>query len=658
VTMNKLASLKNKQRLIIVFFALSLLCISSLVYLYEGFYRSNQALLDNQSNNKLLISSIGLMQVSQTLNGLDKQRSLSVFTYEYAQISKKYQAIQADLNAFDSGRGTHPNYAKQVGDIIALLESFSDVAKVRNDYNYRKNTLRVTVDNGIDLNANNERLYLWNLLKSAIEAKNLLTLGELYRDFIHVAELVENDNDAETKKIKNISFGSLNVFSTIEKIISLNVILNRHLEEVINKTDKLSKDIVIESSNDFIIDDFKSTRIIYFIFIVLMILFSVCFFLFSFSLLNKNKKILLSLSDVADLKPFDSIGRSSNNLNDKDLLFYSKIIPFIVREKNPSFILLDKNDTPLYFSKVFYEQNKQALLSALTSSNQNKLTYSLQDNHYFLSLAQSQKNEALEAELVQQFLTVEVSSVQRLGSSEFKLIFIKSEMDEQDRQSKRLDSLATITGAVAHDINNMISVIVSSLGILRESKSLNLSEDGKVIDRALFSADKSISLIDRLLTFSRCKKLAPELVEINELLEGLYEVIGFATDEKVKVVLALTDKPLYTYIDPGQLETSIINLCINSSNAIQSNGTIKISTEVNAADRLTIRVEDNGHGMPKNIQGRVFEPFFTGRKKGEGHGLGLSMVYGFVKQSGGSIDLESRVGQGTMISISFSLKQI
>jgi len=281
--------------------------------------------------------------------------------------------------------------------------------------------------------------------------------------------------------------------------------------------------------------------------------------------------------------------------------------------------------------------------------------FSLQDNHYFLSLT---KNQDFKVEVIQQLFAVEVGSVQKIGSSERKLIFIKSETDEQDRQSERLDSLAVITGAVAHDINNMISVIVSSLGILRDSKSLNISEDGRVIDRALFSADKSISLIDRLLTFSRCKKLAPELVEINELLEGLYEVIGFATGNNVKVELMLTDKPLYTYIDPGQLEASIINLCINSSNAIQSNGVIKISTEVNAADTLTIRVADNGHGIPKNIQGRVFEPFFTGRKKGEGHGLGLSMVYGFVKQSGGFIDLESRVGHGTMISISFSLKHI
>ena len=649
--MNNLFSLKNKSRLISLLFLFFLICLSSVLYLSEGFYRNHQTLINNQNNNKLLLSAIDLMQVSQTLNGLDKQRSPSVFSYEYSQTSQKYRQIKADLEALNA-----VEYDTQLEEIIALLDSFNSVVKVRNDYNYRKNNLRVTVDNGINLNANNEKLYLWNLLKSAIDAKNLLSLGELYRDFIHVFELVENDNDAESKIINNISFGSLNVFSTLEKIISLNVVLNRNLEEIVSKTNALSTEIISNSDNRLVDKGFIETKSIYFLSLVFVLLFSLYLVITTFSLIRKNRKVMLSLSDVSDLKLFDENSMISTDLNDKDLLFYSKMIPFIVRENNANYIVLNKNDNPIYFSKAFYEQNKAALLKVQERDHHDRLIYQVQDNHYFLSLAHNQQNEALDLDAIEPLFSVEIASIQKLGSSEFRLVFIKSESDEQTKQSERLDSLAIITGAVAHDINNMISVIVSSLGILRDSKSLTLSEDGKVIDRALFSADKSISLIDRLLTFSRCKKLAPELVEINDLLEGLYEVIGFATGEKVKVELVLTDKPLYTYIDPGQLETSIINLCINSSNAIQNEGVIRISSKVNAADKLTISVEDNGHGIPKNIQGRVFEPFFTGRKKGEGHGLGLSMVYGFVKQSGGSIELSSQVGQGTLVSISFSLK--
>ncbi|WP_438466813.1 sensor histidine kinase [Marinomonas sp. PE14-40] len=597
------------------------------------------------------MSAIDLMQVSQTLNGLDKQRSPSVFSYEYTQTLQIYRQIKADLEVLNA-----VEYSKQLEEIIVLLDSFNSVVKVRNDYNYRKNNLRVTVDNGINLNANNEKLYLWNLLKSAIEAKNLLSLGELYRDFIHVVELVESENDAESKIIKNISFGALNVFSTLEKIITLNVVLNRNLEEIVIKTNFLSNEIISNSDNRLVDKGFIETKSIYFLSLAFVLFFSLYLVITIFSLIRKNRKVMLSLSDISDIKSFDKNDMISSELTDKDLLFYSKMIPSIVRENNANFIVLNKSDSPIYCSKAFYDQNKTALLKTQERDRQDRLIYQVQDNHYFLSLAHNQQNEALDLDAIEPLFSVEIASIQKLGSSEFRLVFIKSESDEQSKQSERLDSLAIITGAVAHDINNMISVIVSSLGILRDSKSLILSEDGKVIDRALFSADKSISLIDRLLTFSRCKKLAPELVEINDLLEGLYEVICFATDEKVKVELVLTDKPLYTYIDPGQLETSIINLCINSSNAIQDEGVITISSKVNAADKLTISVEDNGHGIPKNIQGRVFEPFFTGRKKGEGHGLGLSMVYGFVKQSGGSIELSSQIGQGTLVSISFSLK--
>ena len=645
--------LKDKAKFIPLLFVCLIGAVLCLLYLYNGYHSRTQNLLADQVNKQRLISSIALMQVSQTLVGLDEQRSLSVFANEYSHIVKTYQSIKADLTRPDNKK-----YSQQVEQILSLLAAFNDVAKVRNDYSYRRNNLRVIVENGIDLNGNNEHLYLWHLLKSAAEAKNLLSLGELYRDFIRVYELIDGNKDAESKKIKNISFGALNVFSTMEKIISTNVILNQNLEEIIDLTEELIEEIVLDSSS---IIEYKSSEYdrFYYLFSILIIFLISLYLMFHLVItLTRNRSVFSSLSEVADIRGIDKNGSINSELNKKDLLFYSKLIPYIISENNPSYILIDKDDFPVYFSKLFYEQNKVSLKRLQTESGTSRFHHSIQDNHYFISIAHRQQNQVLIADSIQHVIDAQITNSQKIGSSEYKLIFIKSETDEQDKQSERLDSLARITGAVAHDINNMISVIVSSLSILRESKSLNQLEDGKVIDRALFSADKSISLIDRLLTFSRCKKMNPELIDINELLEGLYEVIGFATDERVNIELALTQRPIYTYIDAGQLEASIINLCINASNAITKEGFIKISTTLDSADRVTILVEDNGHGIPKNIQGRVFEPFFTGRKKGEGHGLGLSMVYGFVKQSGGSISLDSQVGQGTKIAISFSLKKI
>jgi signal transduction histidine kinase len=221
-----------------------------------------------------------------------------------------------------------------------------------------------------------------------------------------------------------------------------------------------------------------------------------------------------------------------------------------------------------------------------------------------------------------------------------------------------LESLGKISGEVAHDINNMLSVIIGSLNILRESKYLVAKEDSRVIDKALFSADKSISIIDRLLTFACCQKLSPELVDVNDLIEGLYEVICFTSEKHTTITLDLSPDVPILYIDPGQLEACIINLCINAMNAIDGEGHIIVKTSISHSEHceiLQISVDDNGHGIPKNIQTRIFEPFFTGQKKTDGQGLGLSMAYGFIKQSGGYINVYSKVGLGTTMSLVFEL---
>lgn len=642
--MNNIIFLKNK---IIILCVIFLFCLSFSIFLFNKIQNNNENLIKNQKNSEHLFYSINLIKISQTLIGLDKQRSFNVFSYEYEKVLKNYKLVQLGLHESDA-----LEYALEVDDIVNKLEIFNEKANSRNDYNYRKNNLRVIISSGMDLNERTERAYLWKLLSSAIEAKNLLELGELYREFVNVLDTASiHSDDAESKKIKSVSFGSLNVFSTVEKIISLNIVLNKNIEEIKLKTDSLSNKIVKELSEKQQVIPSSSSPIFHLLLISTIALLSVLLTVCCSYVIQQNRKILLSLSDSADL---ESVSSKSTILNEKGLLLYGKAIPHIVRENNASFVLADNNDVPLYYSRLFYEQNEASFLTLKNQSSIGCLSYSIQDDHYFLSI--NLPDSLGVADMPNTRVTAEIETIKKLDG-DHKLIFIKSETEEKNKQDERLDSFAIVTGAVAHDINNMISVIVSSLSILRDSKSFNVGDGNKVIDRALFSADKSISLIDRLLTFSRCKKLSPELVNVNELLEGLYEVICFATDDKIDVQLILSDRPLYIYIDAGQLEASIINLCINSSNAIQNGGEITITSLVNASDRVTITVEDNGHGIPKNIQGRVFEPFFTGRKKGEGHGLGLSMVHGFVKQSGGLISLESKVGSGTKISISFSPKK-
>lgn len=218
----------------------------------------------------------------------------------------------------------------------------------------------------------------------------------------------------------------------------------------------------------------------------------------------------------------------------------------------------------------------------------------------------------------------------------------------------RLDSLGRISGEVAHDISNMINVIICSLNILKERKNVSTIEHQRSLDKALFAADKSVGMIDRLLTFARRKRLMPELFAINELLRGLYEVICLTVGDSVEVKLDLFQGDTRVFLDPGQLESSIINLCINSRNAIDDQGVIVIRTRIER-QRLIITVSDNGHGIPKHILPRVFEPFFTTDKEHNGQGLGLSTVYGFVKQSSGDVQISSVVGVGTEVSMVFEL---
>lgn len=221
------------------------------------------------------------------------------------------------------------------------------------------------------------------------------------------------------------------------------------------------------------------------------------------------------------------------------------------------------------------------------------------------------------------------------------------------RQNQRLESLGTISGEVAHDIQNMVNVTLTSLTILKEKQLKARRKSDPHLEKALFAADKSIAMADRLLAFAKRKRLKPEIVNVNELVEGLYEVVCLTCGEDVIVKLDLDPNLNLIEVDPGQLESSLLNLCINSRNAISTNGYILLQTRNRAKDAMSIEVVDNGCGIPKKDLHKVFEPFYSNNLEQGGQGLGLSMVYGFVHQSGGNIEISSVVGKGTEVKLLF-----
>jgi len=231
-------------------------------------------------------------------------------------------------------------------------------------------------------------------------------------------------------------------------------------------------------------------------------------------------------------------------------------------------------------------------------------------------------------------------------------------VEAQLRQSQKMEVLGQLTGGVAHDFNNLLAAMYGNLQLL-ESTLYDAPKPLKNARRALASAERGKNLTQRLLAFSRKQHLTPEPTEVDQLIEGMLDLIEYSVGAAIKIKLDLRADGWLVDVDPGQLENVLLNLTINSSAAMPEGGTLTFCTrqcrgiELNGGitDAVHIEVSDTGCGISEAHLRRVFEPFFTTKEIGQGSGLGLSMVYGFVKQSEGDIRVQSKQGQGTTIGI-------
>jgi PAS domain S-box-containing protein len=245
------------------------------------------------------------------------------------------------------------------------------------------------------------------------------------------------------------------------------------------------------------------------------------------------------------------------------------------------------------------------------------------------------------------------------------------EITEQKRmqaalvQAQKMEAIGQLTGGLAHDFNNLLTVIIGNLAALQDHRPED-SEVNEFVEPALQSARRGVQLIKRLLTFSRQQPLEPEVVDIGRLIISLSKLIRRSLPESIAVS---TDLPsvLHTLADPGQLESALLNFALNARDAMPDGGRlhiaarpVELSTDAAAFDvppgpYALLEVVDNGSGMDPATLSRVFEPFFTTKRFGLGSGLGLSMAYGFVKQSGGGIVIQSQPGQGTTVLMALPL---
>ncbi|MGC1304762.1 MAG: response regulator [Caulobacteraceae bacterium] len=234
----------------------------------------------------------------------------------------------------------------------------------------------------------------------------------------------------------------------------------------------------------------------------------------------------------------------------------------------------------------------------------------------------------------------------------------REKVEESLRQAQKMEALGQLTGGIAHDFNNLLMVVIGNLDIAK--RALAKLDNGRA-DRAIVNAikggERAAILTQRLLAFARRQPLAPKPLDVGELVTSMANMLQRTLGERLELELRIEEGVWPVEADESQLENSILNLVVNARDAMPEGGRLDIhvaNAEVHGQeteDFVRIVVRDTGVGMDKQTAERVFEPFFTTKTVGEGTGLGLSQVYGFVEQSGGYVELDSAPGKGTAISL-------
>jgi signal transduction histidine kinase len=240
----------------------------------------------------------------------------------------------------------------------------------------------------------------------------------------------------------------------------------------------------------------------------------------------------------------------------------------------------------------------------------------------------------------------------------------RSATEEALRQAQKMEAIGQLTGGIAHDFNNMLAIIIGSLDLAARRLARGDHAIEKYLASAQEGARRAASLIQQLLAFSRQQPLAPTTLDINRLISDVSELFRRSLGEPIKLNTVLAGELWPIHADRNQLENAILNLAVNARDAMPDGGELTVETAnvrlqeaqaaqagVSAGEYVLIVIRDTGAGMPPEVIEKAFDPFFTTKKSGAGTGLGLSQVYGFVRQSGGCVQIESGIGRGTSVRI-------
>ncbi len=275
------------------------------------------------------------------------------------------------------------------------------------------------------------------------------------------------------------------------------------------------------------------------------------------------------------------------------------------------------------------------------------------------------QNEALEASVAERTNEL-IEAMARLKAEAED----RERIEEALRQSQKMEAVGQLTGGLAHDFNNLLTGISGSLELIRSRIAQGRPEElGRYIETATVSANRAATLTHRLLAFARRQTLDPRPTDVNGLVGGMEELFRRTAGPAIQLETSFSAGPWPTLCDPHQLESALLNLVINARDAMPGGGHLLIETantalldrrgvpkdwpprNVPPGEYVALSVADTGTGMTPEVMARAFDPFFTTKPLGQGTGLGLSMIYGFVQQSGGHVRLRSEEGQGTTVAI-------
>ncbi|MGE8246884.1 MAG: PAS domain-containing protein [Stenotrophomonas maltophilia] len=241
----------------------------------------------------------------------------------------------------------------------------------------------------------------------------------------------------------------------------------------------------------------------------------------------------------------------------------------------------------------------------------------------------------------------------------------RTRVEDALRQSQKMEAVGQLTGGIAHDFNNMLATVIGPLDLLAMRMGDSDPRAKRYIDMAIDGATRAAQLTQRLLAFSRQQPLQPVPLDVNRLVAGMSDLLVHSLGSSIRLETVLAAQVWCTFADANQLENVILNLAVNARDALPGGGRLVVETanctiaadddaaaaEVPVGEYVRITVADNGSGMPPEVIAKAFDPFFTTKKVGQGTGLGLSQVYGFVKQSAGHVNIDSTPGQGTTVTL-------